>query len=173
VKKQQSLLLGGVVAGLLGGGLYAGPYVALYQLRQAVEHRDLQGVASRVDFPALRTSVKTNLQAIAQTEVPQQNPLMSLIGTFLRGILVDPVLDRVVSAEGVAALLEGQRLQFGEGQSAQFSRKAASVKVRARYESLNRFAVDVKPEGDSTSVTLLLSREGLAWKLSGVRLPGV
>ena len=168
-------LIGSVLgAFLLGGGLYASPYITLHQMYQAVEHQDLQGIASHVDFPALRTSVKTNLQAVAQKEIAQQNPFMRLIGTLLGGIVLDPVIDQVVSPAGISALLEGQRLELGEGgQSAQLTQKAASVDVQAQYESFNQFAVNVKPKGESTPpVTLLLSREGLGWKLSGVRLPG-
>ena len=181
-KLLHSLPLVGSVLGafLIGGGLYASPYLTLHQMYQAVDHQDLQGIASHVDFPALRISVKTNLQALAQKESAQQNPFMRLIGTLLGGIVLDPVIDQVVSPAGISALLEGQRLELGEGgqsaqsaQSAQLTQKAAPVDVQAQYESFNQFAVQIRPKGDSTlPVTLLLSREGLDWKLSGVRLPG-
>jgi 1-acyl-sn-glycerol-3-phosphate acyltransferase len=179
MKKQQTLLLIGGAFGafMIGGGLYASPYITLYQMYQAVEHHDLEGIASHVDFLALRSSVKLNLQVIAQKEMVKQNPLMRLIGSLIGGVMLDSVIDRAVSPEGIAALLEGQKLQIddqGENQpqSAQRPAKAAAVDVKAQYESFDQFAVDVKPKGDTVPVTLLLSREGLEWKLSGVRLPG-
>lgn len=172
MKNRKALFLGCTLSFLVGGGLYAGPYITLYQIYQAVERHDLQGVAAHVNFPELRASVKTNMQKMAQKELANQNPLMGLIGAFIGSFVLDPVVDRIVSPEGVASLLEGQRLQIGNGQQAQFSQKAASVDIDARYESINQFAVEIKPKGDSTSVTLLLSREGLSWMVSGVRLPG-
>ena len=159
---------------LLGGGLYASPYIILNQMYQAVEQKDLQSIAAHVDFPALRASVKANVQVLAQKEAEQQNPFMRIIGTLLGGLVLDPVIDQVVSPEGISALLEGQRLELGEvGQPAQLTQKAGSVDVQGQYESFNQFAVKVKPKGESTlPITLLMSREGMGWKLSGVRLPG-
>ncbi len=177
--KQQRyfLLIGGVLGAFLcGGGVYASPYLTLYQMYQSVEKKDVQGIASHVDFPALRQSVKTNVQAIVHQETSQQqNPLLDILGSVLGGVVLEPVVDTVVTPEGVAALLEGQRIQLnGNDKQAQFSGKAPDVDVKAEYESFNQFAVSVKPKGEDTPpVTLLMSRDGLSWKISGVRLPEI
>jgi hypothetical protein len=179
MKQQQRyfLLVGGVIGAFLcGGAVYASPYLTLYQMYQSVDKKDVQGVASHVDFPALRQSVKTNVQAIVHKETSQQqNPLMDILGSVLGGVVLEPVVDTVVTPEGVAALLEGQRIQLnGNDKQAQFSGKAPDVDVKAEYESFNQFAVSVKPKGEDTApVTLLMSRDGLSWKISGVRLPEI
>lgn len=172
------LLIGGVIAAFAcGGGLYASPYFTLYQMYQAVERKDIQAISDHVDFPALRESVKTNLQTVVKKETSQQsNPLMGLLGSVMSGFVLDPVVDQLVTPSGVAALLEGQQIQLGkqEGQTqfAQESSSSSTPDVKAEYESFNQFAVSVKPKGqDVEPVTLLLSRNGLGWKISGVRLP--
>jgi Protein of unknown function (DUF2939) len=177
--KQRYLLIGGVVGAFFcGGALYASPYLTLYQMYQAVEHHDTQGISNHVNFPALRESVKANLQSVVEQETQKQdNPLMGILGKILGSGVLNPVMDTaigtIVTPEGVAALLEGQRLQLGGGQEqAQFSEKAASVDVNPHYESFNQFVVSVKPKGEDTEpVELILSREFLDWKVSGVRLP--
>jgi Protein of unknown function (DUF2939) len=171
-KRQHFYLMGAVGAAFVGGGwLYASPYLTLYQMYQAVEHRDAQGISDAVDFPALRESVKENLQSVVLKETAkQENPIMNLLGAALGSVMLSPAIDKMVSPEGVMALLEGQRLQAGGTQS--LSEKAAQVDVNPRYESLNRFIVSVKPKGeDIPPVDLILSREGLGWKVTGVRLP--
>ncbi len=169
------ILLASVIGSMIcGGGLYASPYFSLYQMNQAVERNDLQSFSSHIDFPALRESIKTNLRTIlAQESSRQSNPIMEMLGTVMNGFVLDPVVDAVVTPSGIAALLQGQQLQLGEkGEKAQFSQKANAVEVTTKYESLNQFAVSIQPKDDAAStVTLLLSRDGLDWKISGVRLP--
>jgi hypothetical protein len=173
-KRQGLWVAGGVIAAFLSGGLlYASPYLTLYQMYQAVERRDAQAISNSVDFPALRESVKANLQSVVLKETAKQNnPILNLIGAALGGALADPVIDNMVTPQGVMALLEGQRLQAGNGGTQSLSEKAAQVDVNPRYESLNRFVVGVKPKGeDVPPVDVVLSREGLGWKITEVRLP--
>jgi Protein of unknown function (DUF2939) len=177
--QNRGLLIGGIIAAFAcGGGLYASPYFTLYQMYQAVERKDIQAISSHVNFPALRESVKTNLQTVVKKETSQQsNPLMGLLGSVMGGFVLDPVVDQLVTPLGVAALLEGQQLKLGkqEGQT-QFTQgsnsSSSTPDVKAEYESFNQFAVSVKPKGQEVEpVTILLSRDGLGWKISGVRLP--
>jgi hypothetical protein len=173
--QHRGLLIGGVIAAFAcGGGLYASPYFTLYQMYQAVERKDVQEISSHVDFPALRESVKTNLQTVVNNETSQQSsPLMGLLGSVMSGFVLDSVVDQLVTPSGVAALLEGQQLQLGkQNGQAPFMQGSSAPDVKAGYESFNQFAVNVKPKGnDVEPVTLLLSRDGLGWKVSGVRLP--
>ncbi|WP_404786535.1 DUF2939 domain-containing protein [Altericista sp. CCNU0014] len=175
-KRQGLFLAGGAIAAFVGGGLlYASPYLTLYQMYQAVERRDAQSISSSVDFPALRESIKDNLQSeILKETAKQDNPLLNLLGAALGSAILNPAIDTMVTPQGVMALLEGQRLQLGEGGGGAqtLSEKAAEVDVRSGYESFDRFVVSVKPKGeDVPPVELILSRQGLGWKVTGVRLP--
>jgi hypothetical protein len=173
-KGQRYGLIAGILGAFIGGGaIYASPYLTLYQMYQSVKQKDAQGVASYVNFPALRESVKTNVQGLVSQELSKQdNPLMALIGSAVSGFVVDPVIDQIVTPEGVAALLEGQQLLLNRDRQPQLSEKATEVEVQPHYESFNQFVVSVKPKGETAMpVDLLLSREGLGWKVTGVRLP--
>jgi hypothetical protein len=173
--QNRGLLIGGVIlAFACGGGLYASPYITLYQMYQAVERKDVQEISSYVDFPSLRESVKSNVQTIMAKETSQgQNPLLGLLASTIGGAVIDPVLESVVTPSGVAALLEGQQLHLGEkGKKSSFEQGTTAPDVKAEYESFDQFAVSVKPKGEDVEpVTLLLSRNGFSWKISGVRLP--
>jgi hypothetical protein len=173
--QNRGLLVGGVIlAFACGGGLYASPYITLYQMYQAVERKDVQEISRYVDFPSLRESVKSNVQTIMARETSQvQNPLLGLLASTIGGAVLDPVLESVVTPSGVAALLEGQQLQLGEkGQKSSFEKGAGMPDVKAEYESFDQFAVNIKPKGEAVEpVTVLLSRNGFSWKISGVRLP--
>jgi Protein of unknown function (DUF2939) len=173
--QHRGLLIGGVILAIAcGGGLYASPYITLYQMYQAVERKDVQEVSNYVDFPALRDSVKTNLKTVVTKETTQSsNPILGLLGSVMGGVVLDPVVDNLVTPSGVAALLEGQQLQLGgKSSKVQFEPGTGSPDVKAEYESFNQFAVTVKPKGEAIEpVTILLSRNGFSWKISGVRLP--
>jgi hypothetical protein len=174
-KRQGLWLTGGAIAAFASGGLlYASPYLTLYRMYQAVERRDAQSISDSVDFPALRASIKDNLQAVVLKETAKQNnPILNLLGAALGSTLLNPALETMVTPQGVMALLEGQRLQMGgSGSNQSISEKAAEVDVNPRYESLNQFAVSVKPKGENVPpVDIVLSRAGLGWKVTGVRLP--
>jgi Protein of unknown function (DUF2939) len=173
--KYQGLLVTGVLGSFMcGGALYASPYLSLYQMYQDVEHKDLESFATHVDFPALRESVKDNLRSLISRETAEQkNPLMSIFGSVMKGFVLDPIVDSVVTPSGVAALMAGQQIQIDDrNEAAQFSQVADKVEVNGQYESFNEFAVAVKPKGQETEpITFVLSRDGLSWKISGVRLP--
>jgi hypothetical protein len=173
--QHRGLLIGGVILTFAyGGGLYASPYFTLYKIYQAVERKDVRKISKYVDFPSLRDSVKSNVQTIMAKETSQpQNPLLGLLASTIGGAVLDPVLESVVTPSGVAALLEGQQLHLGEkGKKSSFKQGTGAPDVKAEYESFDQFAVNVKPKGETVEpVTLLLSRNGFSWKISGVRLP--
>ncbi|MGB8702501.1 MAG: DUF2939 domain-containing protein, partial [Thermosynechococcaceae cyanobacterium] len=149
-RRQQSFLIGGIFAVCgVGGWLYAGPYITLYQMYQAINQQNALKISEHVDFPALRESVKSNLSAVVTKESAQQgNAILGLLGAALGSLVASPVIDAVVTPEGVAALLQGQQLQLDGAQDRpRFSKEAHPVEVQSRYESFNQFSVSVKPKG--------------------------
>jgi hypothetical protein len=173
-QQRKYLVCGLVGAFLLGGWQYATPYITLYQMYDAAKKEDFQSVATHVDFPALRESVKTNIQSTVQAEAAQQNnPLMGLVGAALSGFLLNPVVDTVVTPEGVAGLLMGQRLLLDPKEPpSDRTQRPPDVDVSPRYEAFDRFVVGVKPKGENLPpVDIILKRDGLGWKVSALRLP--
>lgn len=199
MKKILALLL--ALAVLIGGWWYASPLMALDGLREAAEAGNEAELEERVDFPALRSSLKDQLRT-ALTEVMRNeggdNPL-GAAGAALGLGLVDGIVDGLVTPEWVArAVAEGQKRQ---GQVAA-ARETLPVREPAgpdtpgtpepraiepkgepdrmsqsepRYEiereGLSSFRVRIESPAGEAGTTLLFARDGLGWDLVGIEMP--
>jgi hypothetical protein len=103
-----------------------------------------------------------------------RNPI-GMLGGILAGAVAGPVVDAVVTPEGIAALTQGERPgsrhREGDGDS---RLRVKDVKVKRGYESFDLFVVHfVSKENGRERMALLLRREGIThWRLSGIRIPG-
>jgi len=91
------------------GYAYASPYVALNNLKQAIDARDAQAVNEYVDFPSLRVSLKQQVSDTLMRRIDAQqhgNPL-AVIGALIGSALIGPLVDAYATPEGVAALMSG------------------------------------------------------------------
>lgn len=171
-----SLLLVLVVVGLLA----AGPFLTVNGIRQAVETQDSAALSKYVDFRALRSSVKAQLEddlARRMDAESQSNPL-SAIAMQLAGGLTDGIVEAMVTPAGIGAVLEGRgmfRRLTGQAPAATAETRTPhpdDVLANARYafQSPSRFTATV-PNADGEPVVFVLTREGWHWRLSDVRLP--
>jgi len=154
---------------LLGGGatsLYYTPHLALKEIESAARAGDTAALAERVDFPAVRSSVKRQLQArFDQAAAANPNPLAAF-GSALAGALSDPAVDALVTPDNVARMLRGENLGAVQGPTLRLD--ASSVTLQ--YSGFNRFHAITAPA--PSGFTLVLAREGwLDWKLVEVLLP--
>lgn len=177
---------------LAAGGFYLTPYLAIQQLRSAAAAQDADGLAAQVDFPALRASLKTSVQArLASQDLNERGEPTpaAAMGAAIAGALLGPMVDTLVTPASLGRLLQGQApaaAVFNSGRSArseaQGSAKPPSaeatadpqaLETRMAYESLNRFVFSVKKQGAGEDpVHLVLHRKGLlAWQLAELRLP--
>lgn len=88
---------------------FASPYLALRDLKQAVDARDAQAISRYVDYPALRVSLKQQLSDELMRRIDLQrhhNPL-AMLGAMIGSVLIGPLVDAYATPEGVAALLSG------------------------------------------------------------------
>jgi len=164
------LVLGVLFAGVW---LYFTPYLALNKLQKAAQRGDEQAMAELVDFPALRESVKGNVRGAVAHSVGGRNPI-GLLGGILAGAVAGPVVDAVVTPQGISALTQGERPGSRHQGDADSRLRVKDVKVKRGYESFDLFVVHfVSKEGGRERMALLLRREGIAhWRLSGIRIPG-
>ena len=91
------LLIICVTALLLYG---ASPYFSFWRFTAAVRSRDAPGISSRVDFPAVRASLKKQLVARFAKPASSHKRWSNLGPT-----LIDAIIDAYVTPEGIAALL--------------------------------------------------------------------
>ncbi|HEY6729383.1 MAG TPA: DUF2939 domain-containing protein [Polyangiaceae bacterium] len=154
---------------LLGSGalyLYFTPYFALQEIERAARAGDTASLAQRIDFPAVRSSVKRQIVArIEAGAAANPNPLAAF-GSALAGALSDPAVDALLTPDNVARLLRGESLGAVQGPTLHLD----TSNVDLEYIGFNRFQAVTAPA--PAGFTLVLARQGwLDWKLVEVILP--
>ncbi|HJR73461.1 MAG TPA: DUF2939 domain-containing protein [Luteimonas sp.] len=166
----------------------AGPYLTVRAIRSAVEKQDAAALSRQVDFPALRTSLKAQLtdRLVREAGADVQASALGSIGLTLAGGLIGGSVDAMVTPTGLGALMEGRKVwkRIGDGFApptpAASAENGASTAVPAtpkpldgakyRYESLSRFTATVHDDS-GRPIVFVMTRDGLNWKLSDIRLP--
>jgi hypothetical protein len=159
--------------------VYLTPYLAARSLHNAVDARDAPHISDHVNFPALRQSVKASLLSKITGEAAAKSGDVSvLLGSAFANVLISPMVDTMVSPEGLAKLLNGdgkpQPVKAETEQSQHAGKEDADKDVQRSmgYETMDRFVVSFKKPSESQSIALVFTREGaFSWKLSGIRLP--
>src|SRR3954452_9791347 len=78
----------------------ASPYYSFWRFTNAVRSRDAAAITERVDFPAVRASLKKQLVARFANRTSSHKRWSNLGPT-----LIDAIIDAYVTPEGIAALL--------------------------------------------------------------------
>lgn len=150
-------------------GIYFSPYLALSRMRDAAAAGDTEELSTYVDYPQLRENLKTELaERITRTGTGNTAPFAALGATFGRA-LMDPLIDAMVTPQGLALLLAGV---IPERQAARNEEPGTFPEPEMSYRNWNQFEVRFEPEGLRPGLALVLQRSGLAdWKLTHVELP--
>lgn len=165
------------IAVIAGVTSYFSPYMTVESIKKSVSDRDAEALVKYIDFPSLRTSVKENVKNQVMKEIEkraatdkQATPAM---GQQFIDRMVNPTVDKMVSPEGLSALIENQ-IPKTEFDFNELEKQAERSNMQMGYESLDRFVIHItdrlEPE---KQVTLILKRDGLAWKLSGIDISKV
>ena len=153
---------------LAAAWLFFAPYLTYRKLQRAAERGDVATLERVVDFPALRTSIKDNVRSSIARGIPGDGGLMGALGGALAGAMVSPIVDAAVTPAGIAALTEGDDPRDGEDGEKDDSR--SNQRVERGYEGLNQWVVSYRDrESGREQVALIMRRDGLGWKLTGVR----
>lgn len=180
MKRTPALLLG-LVALLAVGYVAASPYLAVRAMRDAAMAGDAPGVAEHVDFPAVKDSLKAHLAASVMKSSGEQgvdNP-MAGAGAMFAMALMGPMVDAMVSPEGLAALMKHGALpkpgsaDTNVGDAAPATDTDTKVDAQMRYRDLNTFVVTLNGAGQPDApVGLVFRRHGLtSWQLTSLDLP--
>ncbi len=78
----------------------ASPYFSFWRFTVAVQLRDAAAISARVDFPAVRASLKKQLVARFANQTGSHKRWSNLGPT-----LIDAIIDAYITPEGIAALL--------------------------------------------------------------------
>jgi DUF2939 family protein len=78
----------------------ASPYFSFWRFTAAVQSRDAAAISARVDFPAVRASLKRQLVARFANKTSSHKRWSNLGPT-----LIDAIIDAYITPDGIAALL--------------------------------------------------------------------
>lgn len=152
--------------------LYFTPYMALNKLQAAAERGDAQAMNEMVDFPALRTSIRTEIQSATGRGIQKDGGLAAAIGAAAVGFVVGPMVDAAVTPEGISLLMKGQSPGDDEKDAENDESWRDDVKITRRWEAPDRFVVQYSDrESGDERIALVMRREGVEWRLSGIRFP--
>ena len=162
----------GVVA-IAGGGAYYSPYLTLNKMRNATENQNVDALVQEINFPELRVSIKESVKAqvfkqMAGVEAESGKLASPKMTPELVEKMVSPMVDKLITPEGLDQLIH-DKVPGAKIDLANLDRDIAKSDIKMGYESLDRFVVNITDKVDrSKNVSLILKREGLAWKLSGI-----
>jgi hypothetical protein len=167
MKKLTLLVLFAVAAA--GAWYWYSPPATVERLRAAARENDVEELNRVVDFETLRENLKVDVKARIAEAVRSEdtNPLLAF-GLAAGGLMVDGVVDVLVSPSGLAALARGQANLSPAERTAE-SREEPPTWIDR--EDFNRFTVRFTedPSVDHAPV-LVFHRHGIHWKLTRVRL---
>jgi hypothetical protein len=169
-----------VIGVVVAGAYYGSPHWTMHQLQAAARAGEGDRLARYVDFPAVRESIKTQLQTMMikkmQNDDMKANPFAAM-GMMLAGGMVNMLVDGMVTPEGVATMVNSGKAKPPAMAATPFPKTEPSgdpdkrPRIERHYDGLGVFKVEMHdPQTDATTLTLVLNREGwFDWKLKAVR----
>lgn len=168
-------ILAALLLALLGY-VAAGPYLAINGIRNLVASGRHDELWRFVDFNKLRESVRPQLQErIARGLIGRigRDETARTLGE-VTALIAKPAIDAMASPAGIATLLQGSALRHRASGKPDADGKARAFDplkdARTGYASPSLFTATVQ-NADGQPVVFEFRRDGLDWKLSGLRLP--
>ena len=153
------------------------PAMAVQGIIGAARAGDAEALATRVDFPALRESLKDELNARMRAEVRDrlrgEAPGLAALGMMLAPSLMDSAVDVFVTPDAVAAMVSSARAPGVKDEGSADRGKDAGIRRSYGFRDPDTFVVILTdPDRADRPLKLLLERRNLVqWKLAGVDLP--
>ncbi len=153
-----------------GGWYYASPGFAMKELRDAAIRGDKQELKERVDFPAVRESLKEQVRAVIMAEMAKQkdNPFAGL-GMLMAGAIIDPMIDTMVSPSGMKALVDQGKFKKPDQADDASSSKSADWTIER--DGMEHFRATLKSNDGAKAPTLIFRRDGIGWDLVDIEIP--
>lgn len=154
----------------------AGPYLAINGIRNLVAAGEYGELWRFVDYDRLRESVRPQIQErIARGIIGRIGPSETArtVGD-VTALIAQPAIDAMVSPTGIATLLQGSALAHRIAGKADANGHAQAVDplkdAKTGYVSPSLFTATVQ-NAEGQPVVFEFRRDGLVWKLAGLRLP--
>lgn len=142
---------------------FGSPQWTLSQMQSAAENNDTERLATYIDFPALRESVKSEAKAQITAKMMATNNGFEAFGGFVAMGMIDGMVDAMVNP----AMMRNA-----------FAKKAADLQnggvpfaIQAEGAEYVRDSIDQFRLRHTGRADLVFERRGLGWKLVGIRAP--
>ena len=156
------------IAAIAGGGIYYLPYLTIDRMQNAATNRNADALSQQIDFTALRISIKENIQAQVIKQIAGAGTQSPKVNPDLIEKMVSPMVDKIITPEGLEQLML-DKIPEAKIDLGNLDRDIAKSDINMGYESLDRFVVHITDKVDrSKGVSLILKRDGIAWKLAGI-----
>lgn len=170
-----------VAVAMLAVAYLGSPVLAVKSLVKAAEAGDEAELERKIDFPALRQSLKVEMAEVMNEEIGARSGRLGrglgALGLALGPSLIDGAVDAMVTPGVVARVVRtGRRPEPGDAQRTRDETRQPSDPELHRtmgYRDLNTFVVRLSRKNrPEQPLRLVMTRRGLFdWKLSGVEFP--
>ncbi len=136
--------------------IYFSPQLTLSRINNAVQTGNSEQLAEFIDFPVLKENLKHKLNSRFSPEPqPENNNVFSGLGQALVGLFVGPLIDSLVTPEGMLDLLTSS------------SQDSGPTYRNTRYSHFNKFHLEIlEAESDKLVLQLDFERRNLIhWQL--------
>lgn len=177
MKKWIALVVIAVV--LLLGYVAAGPFLTVNAIRDAVKTQDTAALSRHVDFAVLRSNLKAQLDdyVVRRAGPEVQSSLFGALAVRVASGVASGTVEAMVTPAGLGAMLQGRNLWHRAsgsgvgGDSYQHAPPSDPLEdAKYGFETTSRFTATVHDDAGNP-VVFVLTRDGLRWKLSDIRLP--
>lgn len=170
------VVIAATAALLFVAAVFASPWLAAQQMRDAARAQNVAALSRHIDFPALRANLKAHLaESLAQRrDAPAQG---NDLAAMLLAALIDPMVEALITPESLAGMMaagEQPSVSAPDGTATNAPEDATrpATEIRTGYEGIDRFAMAVRlADSGREPVVFVLHRQGLfAWKLASMRI---
>lgn len=168
---------------LVGGGFYATPYIALHNMQQAAQAKDVTALNQYIDYPAVKESLKLSMNSEMSKALLKNktDSGMNAFATMFAAAFVNPMIDIVVTPENMAMMLQADMPKAIDTNDKSTPNQAdkpvdkADVVTHKSYQDFNHFVVTLaKADHPALAFTFTFERNGLInWKLKGLAIPAM
>jgi hypothetical protein len=166
-------ILAGIAALVVaaGGWYWLSPGLAMQGLRDAALAGDKDELRERVDFPAIRESLKSQMRAMMVAEMAKEkdNPFAAM-GMALAGAIIDPMIDSIVSPDGIKVMVESGKMKNPDKPVADQT-KGEEAEWEIERRGLDKFIARPKATESDKAPLLIFKRDGLGWDLVDIEAP--
>jgi hypothetical protein len=167
------------LAALVVATYFASPYWTAWRIKSAAAAGDGERLASYVDFPSVRDSIRAQVQGnvLNPLESRFRDRRYSALGMLLAGQVANVVVDSMVTPENLASMVNrGKTKPVLPDAQRETSADTSTVpsrkpKIGLHYDGLDAFNIEMRdPDTDALLITWVMGRENLfAWRLKAIR----